>query len=527
MKLSNEDIARAVEDIQKFFEQADVSERDRLKINLTLEEALLRCQEHFGTEKKFEIKTRKLFGAPKVLIKIPGEAFNPLETPEDYDDEVITAKVMQNLLNYENTGTTYRYENGYNELRIFSTKKFHSIKLPGGNVTIAIVLAFATAFLVKQMPQFVQDFIVQDVTVPLLKNLMALIVGVTIPTIFVSVVSSICIMDDIATLNDLGFRVIRRFIFKMLLIIGVTMCSCALFFSVLSTEGSSNAFAGQIISMLFDAIPTDLFKPFIEGNVLQIVIIAFLVGVSIVILDKRVATAKTIVSDAKTLLLKIMELVLKIIPLTIFLSIFKTIMTTSFAEFAGVWKIVATGYLELAVLVVIMLIHLKLKYGMGFKEFFRLNSKIFLSSVTMVNGSASMMINMGVCKEDLKIDPNLCEFWVPLSHALFAPGTVGTLVVCTFVGATMSGATISPAQLLLIAFLAIQLGTVTPKVAGGNIATFTIILTQLGFTQDTIGPMMISDVFTVNFMSFLGMFMRNCEIYDLSHQVTFTPATKA
>ena len=108
MKLTNEDIARAVEDIQNFFKQADVSERDRTKINLTVEEALLRCQKNFGAEKDFELKTRKLFGAPKVLIKIRGEAYNPLETPEDYDDEVITAKVMQNLLNYESAGTTYR-----------------------------------------------------------------------------------------------------------------------------------------------------------------------------------------------------------------------------------------------------------------------------------------------------------------------------------------------------------------------------------------------------------------------------------
>ena len=99
-----------------------------------------------------------------------------------------------------------------------------------------------------------------------------------------------------------------------------------------------------------------------------------------------------------------------------------------------------------------------------------------------------------------------------VARAVFARHAVNTLVICAFVGATMSNATISLSQLLLIAFLAIQLGVVTPKVYGGNIATFTILLTQLGFTQDTIGPMMVADVFTVNSMSFFGMFVRNCEI---------------
>ena len=37
MKLTNANIAAAVEQIQKFFEQADVSKQDRTKINLTIE----------------------------------------------------------------------------------------------------------------------------------------------------------------------------------------------------------------------------------------------------------------------------------------------------------------------------------------------------------------------------------------------------------------------------------------------------------------------------------------------------------
>ena len=524
MKLTNDNIARAVEDIQKFFEQADVSERDRLKINLTVEEALLRCQENFGAEKSFELKTRKLFGAPKVLIRIRGKAYNPLETPEDYDDEVITAKVMQNLLNYETAGTSYRYQNGCNEISIFSTKERKPLKIPGGNITVAILLAFAASFAVGQLPQFVQDFIVQKLTVPLLKTLMGLIVAVTIPTIFVSVMSSICIMDDIATLNDIGFKVIRRFVVNMLIIIIGSICSCALFFPVITIEGNANVFVEQVIEMLLGAVPNDLFKPFVEGNVLQIVMIAFLFGVGIVILDKRTANMKNLVNESKILLLRIMELVLKVIPLTIFLSIFKTVMTTSFTEFVNVWKLVAASYITYIGIGLIMLAHLKLKYKLDIADFFRKNAPVFIITTTTASGSISMMKNFDVCKKNMKIDPNLCDFWIPLSHTLFSPGTVNTLVTCAFMGASMSNATISLSQLLIIAFLAIQLAIVTPKVYGGNIATFTILLTHLGFTQDAIGPMMVADVFTINLAALFGIVMRNCEIYDLSHQVKFSAA---
>ena len=525
MKLTNENINVTVEDIRKFFEQADVSTRDRTKINLLVEEALLRCSEHFGAEKNFELKMRKWFGTPKVLIKIRGEAFNPLETPDDDDDDDdMTATVMQNLLQYESAGATYRYQNGSNEINVFSTKERKPLKIPGGNITIAILLAFAAAFVVGQLPQFVQDFIVQDLSVPLLKTLMGLIVAVTIPTIFVSVVSSMCIMEDISTLNDIGFKVIRRFIAKMLIVIAVAICSCSMFFPVISTEGSGNVFVGQIIEMLLGAVPNDMFKPFVEGNVLQIVLIAFMVGVGIVILDKRVANVKELVNESKILLLRIMELVLKVIPLTIFLSIFKTLMTTSVDEFANVWKLVAASYITYIGVGLCMLAYLKVKYKLDIADFFRKNAPVFIIATTTASGSASMMANFDVCKKNMKLDPNLCDFWIPLSHTLFSPGSVNTLVTCAFMGAMMSNATISLAQLVIIAFLAIQLAIVTPKVYGGSIATFTILLAHLGFTQDAIGPLMIADVFVVNLSSLFGIVMRNCEIYDLSHQVKFSAA---
>ena len=83
MNLSDQNIARAVEEVQNFFEQAAVSRRDRLKIQLVVEESFLRWQEHFGEEKNFKMQTRNWFGTPALQIKIKGDEFNPLEISTD------------------------------------------------------------------------------------------------------------------------------------------------------------------------------------------------------------------------------------------------------------------------------------------------------------------------------------------------------------------------------------------------------------------------------------------------------------
>ena len=76
---------------------------------------------------------------------------------------------------------------------------------------------------------------------------MKLIVAVTIPTVFVSVVASVCVMENVAELSNIGFKVIRRFIALMLLIIFFSICSCTLFFPVVSFSGSGNAFLEDVV----------------------------------------------------------------------------------------------------------------------------------------------------------------------------------------------------------------------------------------------------------------------------------------
>ena len=130
--------------------------------------------------------------------------------PDD-DLAIFSAGVMQGLLTYEGARTTYSYTNGYNELCLISTKERKPIKLPGGSITVAILIAIAASFVVKTFPPAAQEFLVEDLSIPLLHTLMGLIIAVTIPTVFISVVAGVCMMENVATLSNIGVRIIGRF----------------------------------------------------------------------------------------------------------------------------------------------------------------------------------------------------------------------------------------------------------------------------------------------------------------------------
>lgn len=179
MELSNKNIGAVIDDIRAFFENSKVPRKDVIKICLVVEESLLRYQEKFGSAHEFNIYKKKWFSAPKIIICVKGEPFSPLKNDSN-DDTLFSNEAMQRLLNLNEAKTIYRYENGCNELISYSTKEQKPLKIPGGSITVAIILAIIFSFIVGYFPQEIQGIFAEKIITPLLSTLMKLIVTVTV-----------------------------------------------------------------------------------------------------------------------------------------------------------------------------------------------------------------------------------------------------------------------------------------------------------------------------------------------------------
>ena len=133
LSFSNDDLETTIEEVREVFEKSLVSEEDCIKICLLLEEALLRCQQHFGQDYQYSLRIQRWFGVPKVIIRIKGEAYNPL-SDVDPDDDILPAQILKGLMNYEQAKTVYTYRNGYNEISTYARKAWKPIKIPGGRL---------------------------------------------------------------------------------------------------------------------------------------------------------------------------------------------------------------------------------------------------------------------------------------------------------------------------------------------------------------------------------------------------------
>ena len=174
-----------------------------------------------------------------------------------------------------------------------------------------------------------------------------------------------------------------------------------------------------------------------------------------------------------------------------------------------------------------MLIWLVLKTKMPASDFLKKISPAAIISFTTGSSIASLPESLNVSKNKLHVEEKFCNFWVPLSLVLFSPSKLIQLTIASFYVMEVSGENISLMEFLLIIFLAIQLSMATPNAAGGIVASFSILLTQIGLPLEFIGSLMIADVLTGNLFTGLNVLIRQCELMLVSHKMGFVKSDSA
>lgn len=520
MELRNENISAAIEDIRTFFEKERVSHKDIVKICLILEESLLRYQEKFGAAHEFKLYKKKWFSTPKIIIQIKGDPFYPLKN-EHEDDISLSNEVMRRLLNYEKAETIYRYENGCNELISYSTREHKPIKIPGGSITIAIILAIVCSFIIGYFPQEIQNTLAEKIVTPTLSTLLSLIVTVTVFMIFFSIVSGICAIEDVAMLSNIGTTVVERFFLIDLSIVAVTFLIGEIFFPVMAIAGKNVVEVEPIIHLLLSIIPTNILEAFSKGKVLQVTIMAFAVGICIIKIGNRIADVKNLVTELNYLIFKVVRLVFSTIPVVIFLCVLKTLLTSSLSDFLKVWKIIVAELIIYAIIILLMMILLYVKTKVSLPDFLKKIAPAAMISLATGSSIASLPKSLEISKERLNIEEKFCDFWIPLSLVLFSPSKLIQLTMAGFYVMSVTGESFSAFDALIIAFIAIQLSFATPNATGGIAASFSILLTELELPLEFIGTLMIADILTGNFFTGLNVLVRQCELMTVAHKMNF------
>ncbi len=514
--LTNENIEVAVEQTQEFLRKYKVDSKDVLRTTLALEDTLLNYRDAFGETAVFSLKCVQRFRRLRVELTVNGTNLDPFTSGDDEDFSRL-------LLSGMGMAPVWRYKNGQN-IVIFTPRK----RKPSQMVYLlaAVVLALFGGGLSTLLPQTVQDAISGQLLTPIFDTFLGFLNAVAGIMIFLSVVWGISSIGDMSTLSTIGKKMISHMLLMMTLLPTVfALCILPLFRFVSGTGAGSVDLSGPF-SMILGIIPSNLLTPFTEGNFLQIIFIAVIVGIALLVLGEKTSIVSSFIEQANTVIQLILEVVCSGISLVIFISLYNMVLTGSFLVLIKAYKapllILAGCLFAIIIYTVVVCIAKKVKPGVYLKKIM----PAFLIGLTTASSSAAMSTTMETCEKQHGIDRKIVKFGAPLGQIVFGIGSIIEFIVLGFCMAEIYGVTVTPVWLGMTVFASVILKIATPPIPGGSVALCTVLFTQLGLPLDGLAVAVAIDVIADFFITATDIFCLQSELVMLSGSLNMLDTDK-
>ncbi len=336
---------------------------------LMSEESLTKLIEHgdFSSNESIRVNIRQLFGDVKIELTVPGVEFNFSESFEsivpfqsaDYNEEDSphTTEAVRNIILHSFTDRiSYRHTRKFNTIRVYA---LHSPYYGLYQTLTAVVLAIITGLILKiaapNITQMVNDNILSAIHDVFMSGLNMC----SVPIVFFSIASCIANFGSMSGMRKTGTILMIAFMISGLLSafvgFGVLMPfrpGAELSQYLLSSSNLTETVSGvSFRDVLTGLMPSNIIHPLLNGNMLQIIIIAVFVGIS----AGRVSAKnfRTFVEESNNVFMDVMGIIAYMIPLIVFCSITSMIITTGLSvilSILGILFIMLASYIVLFVI---------------------------------------------------------------------------------------------------------------------------------------------------------------------------------
>lgn len=506
-ELGNESIAQVCKDVEAALGECGVAQRDILQTRLMVEETLLKYQEVFGAGAVFTQKCTRRLNRIRLELSLPGERFDPFDTGEEGQGEV-----LRGLLANIGAAPVWQYKNGENLILFMPKKKKRSQMV---SLVWSVVLALLGGGLCRFLPAGIREFLINELIGPVFERFMGLLSAIAGPMVFLSVAWGIYSIGDTATMGKIGKRMIGRFLL-MSVLLTLPACMAVLPLFSLAAGGGGMFDFSELFQMILDIVPGNFFTPFTEGNPLQIIFVAVLIGTAMLILGSKATVAAAFVEQSNYIVQFIMETVSSFVPLFVFGSILTMVLGNDFSVFFHTYKLLpamlAGHMIVMGVYLVLVCTRRKVRPALLLKKMM----PTFLIALTTASSSAAFGVNMECCEKELGIDNRIVNFGVPLGQVIFMPGVSVQFLAVGFCMAEIYGVTVSPVWLAMAFLIAIVLAVAAPPIPGGALTCYTILFVQLKIPMEAIAVTIALNVILEFFTTAADLFCLQAELVELA-----------
>ena len=370
------------------------------------------------------------------------------------------------------------------EQGIMKEKKKMSLAM---QIFIALILAIAAGLLLQKHAQFAETYIKPFGTIFL--NLLKFIV---VPIVLFSIMCGIISMRDIKKVGAIGLKTVIYYMCTTAFAITFGLIGGNLFknlFPVIATTDLSYEVGEKtsLMDTIVNIFPSNFISPMAEANMLQVIVMALLIGFAIILVGEEKNTRIiTACNDLNDVFMKCMEMILKLSPIGVFCLLCPVVAANGATIIGSLAMVLLAAY-------VCYVVHAAIVYSLAVKAiggispltFFKEMLPAIMFAFSSASSVGTLPINME-CTEKLGVSREISSFILPLGATINMDGTAIYQGVCAIFIASCYGIHLTLPQMLTIIFTATLASIGTAGVPGAGMVMLAMVLTSVGLPVDGI-----------------------------------------
>ena len=429
-----------------------------------------------------KVKLRKRFGDVSLRIETRGEEYNPLhilgewnEDDQDYYRTVFLKSKKEQL--------SYAHKNGLNIVTI----KVHE----AGNKQIrytlfAMVMGILAGAVLKEMasPEIINMInknLVTSIRTMFLNSLNMMIA----PVVFFSIISGLTSISNASDIGRIGGKLVGTYMCTTVIatILSITI---GLFMfhggvpQMGTVTGSAQGVSVSLLDMIVKVVPENLVQPIVNRDMLQVIFVSMLFGVTINMLGEKVQILKDLTETANTFCLRVITLLAQFIPLIAFLSMMALMFTVGVDSLLLLGKVLVGQFIGSLGMVCVYSVVMVLMGRISPVPFLKKIGGFVPIAISMGSSSAAMPFTMNFCTEKMGVSPRLSSFSIPLGATVNMDGGCFYFSIQAILLAKMYGIEMTPAFIWALFVTVVALSIGAPGVPGGSFVCLTSIIVSFG-----------------------------------------------
>ncbi|RMH83295.1 dicarboxylate/amino acid:cation symporter [Pseudomonas sp. AOB-7] len=307
-----------------------------------------------------------------------------------------------------------------------------------------------------------------------------------VPLVFVSLVAGITAMSDSAKLGRISVKTIAIYLITTAFAVSIGLAFGALFspgegMHMVASGSEEAKQAPSLVQILVGLVPTNPVTAFAEGNILQIIVFAIALGVSMNLIGDKAAPAVKLFDSLAEVFYKLTDLVMRLAPIGVFALIAGVVAAHGIEVLLPLASVIGVIYLA-------SIAHMLLVYGGLIGGLARLSPLRFFQGIAPAlavafstsSSAGTLPVSIECARKNLGVSQGVAGFVLPVGATINMDGTAIYQGVLALFIAQAFGVDLNAGQYLMIILTATLASIGTAGVPGAGLIMLGLVLTSVG-----------------------------------------------